>query len=225
MLTVAVASKLRTTNDPVGFALRGHDNWMATQPPISHRECFAQAVGSGTLQEGGVAGTRVESCRHSFWNVSAGAFRWSERHVDAPNKMPRVHVFQACASTGSGCVPTHMSIQVSARGADKGRTNPPTQSSGWSPHKPKVHNYMSALLTACLLRGYGCASTHASTQNDRLSEAIVLSTDTPTPAQWTCRRLCTRRRRKVLRGAQIRRRRLPGGHRKQPSGGPAFCST
>ena len=38
-----------------------------------------------------------------------------------------------------------------------------------------------ASLTACLLRGYG----RASTQSDRLSEAVILSTGTPIPAQWT----------------------------------------
>ena len=38
----------------------------------------------------------------------------------------------------------------------------------------------------CLLRGYG----RAGTQNDRLSEAVILSTGTPTPAQRTCRRRC-----------------------------------
>ena len=36
----------------------------------------------------------------------------------------------------------------------------------------------SASPTACLLRGYGCAGT----QNDRLGEAVILSTDTPIPA-------------------------------------------
>ena len=37
-----------------------------------------------------------------------------------------------------------------------------------------------------------CAGMHgrAGTQNDRLSEAVVLSFGTPIPAQWTCRRRC-----------------------------------
>ena len=43
---------------------------------------------------------------------------------------------------------------------------------------------ISASPTACPLRGYG----RAGTQNDRLSEAVILSTGTPIPAQWTCRR-------------------------------------
>ena len=52
--------------------------------------------------------------------------------------------------------------------------------------------------TACPLRGYG----HAGTQNDRLFEAVILSTGTPIPAQWTCRRRCryrARRPRRTLR--------------------------
>ena len=43
-----------------------------------------------------------------------------------------------------------------------------------------------AAATPCPLRGYG----RAGTQNDRLSEAVILSTGTPIPAQWTCRRRC-----------------------------------
>ena len=35
-------------------------------------------------------------------------------------------------------------------------------------------------------RGYG----RAGTQNERLGEAVSLSTGTPIPAQWTCRRRC-----------------------------------
>ena len=50
--------------------------------------------------------------------------------------------------------------------------------------------------TACLLRGYG----HAGTQNDRLAEAVILSTGTPIPTQWTCRR---RRRDRAAR-TQVR---------------------
>ena len=45
---------------------------------------------------------------------------------------------------------------------------------------------ISASPTACPLRGY----RRAGTQNDRLSEAVILSTGTPIPAQWTCRRRC-----------------------------------
>ena len=45
---------------------------------------------------------------------------------------------------------------------------------------------ISASLTACLLRGYG----RASTQNDRLGMAVVLSTSMSTPVQWACRRRC-----------------------------------
>ena len=45
---------------------------------------------------------------------------------------------------------------------------------------------ISASLTACLLRGYG----RAGTQNDRLSEAVILSTGTPIPAHQTSRRRC-----------------------------------
>ena len=45
---------------------------------------------------------------------------------------------------------------------------------------------ISASPTACPLRGHG----HAGTQNDRLSEAVVLSTGMPIPAQWRCRRRC-----------------------------------
>ena len=48
------------------------------------------------------------------------------------------------------------------------------------------NNYISASPTACLLRGYG----RASTQNDRLGEAVILGTGTAIPAQWTCRRRC-----------------------------------
>ena len=43
---------------------------------------------------------------------------------------------------------------------------------------------ISASPTARLLRGDG----RASTQNDRLSEAVILSTGTSIHAQWTCRR-------------------------------------
>ena len=39
--------------------------------------------------------------------------------------------------------------------------------------------YISASPTACVLRGYG----RAGTQNDRLGEAVTLSTDTSIPAQ------------------------------------------
>ena len=46
--------------------------------------------------------------------------------------------------------------------------------------------YISASPTACPLRGYG----RAGTQNNRLGEAVMLSTGTPLPAQWTCRRRC-----------------------------------
>ena len=45
---------------------------------------------------------------------------------------------------------------------------------------------ISASPTACLLRGYGCAGT----QNDRHSEAAILSTGTSMPVQWACRRRC-----------------------------------
>ena len=45
---------------------------------------------------------------------------------------------------------------------------------------------ISASPTACQLCGYG----HAGTQNDRLSEAVILSTGTPIPAQWARRRRC-----------------------------------
>ena len=43
---------------------------------------------------------------------------------------------------------------------------------------------ISASPTACLLRRYG----RAGTQNCRLGEAGILSTGTPIPAQWRCRR-------------------------------------
>ena len=49
--------------------------------------------------------------------------------------------------------------------------------------RPDVH---TASPTACLLRGWG----RASAQNDRFSEATILSTGTPLPAQRTCRRRC-----------------------------------
>ena len=45
---------------------------------------------------------------------------------------------------------------------------------------------ISASPTASPLRGYGCVGT----QNHRLAEAVVLSTGTPIPAQWTYRRRC-----------------------------------
>ena len=45
---------------------------------------------------------------------------------------------------------------------------------------------ISASPTACPLRGYG----RAGTQNDRLSEAVISSTSTPIPTQWTRRRRC-----------------------------------
>ena len=45
---------------------------------------------------------------------------------------------------------------------------------------------VSASPTACALRGCG----RAGTQSDRLSEAVILSTGTPTPAQRTSRRRC-----------------------------------
>ena len=44
--------------------------------------------------------------------------------------------------------------------------------------------YISASPTACPSRRYG----RASTQNDRLSKAVSLSTGTPIPAQRACRR-------------------------------------
>ena len=46
--------------------------------------------------------------------------------------------------------------------------------------------FISASPTACPLRRYG----RGSTQNDCLSEAVILSAGTPIPAQWTCRRRC-----------------------------------
>ena len=45
---------------------------------------------------------------------------------------------------------------------------------------------ISASPTVCPLRGYG----RAGTQNHRLGEAVILSTGTPIPAHWTCRRRC-----------------------------------
>ena len=45
---------------------------------------------------------------------------------------------------------------------------------------------ISASPTACLLRGYG----RASTRNDRLGEPVILSTGTRVPAQWTRHRRC-----------------------------------
>ena len=49
-----------------------------------------------------------------------------------------------------------------------------------------VPSSISAPPRECPLRGYG----RAGTQNDRLSEAVILSTGTPIPAQRTCRRRC-----------------------------------
>ena len=49
---------------------------------------------------------------------------------------------------------------------------------------------ISASLTACPLRGYG----RGGTQNNRLSKAVILSTGTSVPAQWTCRRRCRKSR-------------------------------
>ena len=56
-------------------------------------------------------------------------------------------------------------------------------------NQPSLHceagmSSISASPTACQLRGYG----RAGTKNDRLGEAVVLSTGTPTPAQYTCHR-------------------------------------
>ena len=45
--------------------------------------------------------------------------------------------------------------------------------------KGRFGGSISASPTACLLRGYG----RAGTQNDRLGEAVILSTGTPIPAQ------------------------------------------
>ena len=45
---------------------------------------------------------------------------------------------------------------------------------------------ISASPTAFPSRGYG----RAGTQNDRLGEAVILSTGTPIPARWACRRRC-----------------------------------
>ena len=44
--------------------------------------------------------------------------------------------------------------------------------------------------TACPLRGYGSAGT----QNDRRAAAVILSTGTLIPAQWTCRRFLVLKR-------------------------------
>ena len=51
---------------------------------------------------------------------------------------------------------------------------------------PARHNYISASPKACPSRRYG----RVGTQNDRLAEAVILSTGTPILAQWTCRRRC-----------------------------------
>ena len=59
---------------------------------------------------------------------------------------------------------------------------------------------ISASPTACPLCGYG----RAGAQNDRLGEAVILSTGTPTPAQWTCRRRCRDRADIEPSGSQAR---------------------
>ena len=51
---------------------------------------------------------------------------------------------------------------------------------------PPPHRLYIGITDDCPLRGYG----RAGTQNDRLGEAVILGTGTPTPAQWTCRRRC-----------------------------------
>ena len=63
----------------------------------------------------------------------------------------------------------------------------------------------SASPTACPLRGYG----RAGTQNDRLAEAVVLSTGTSVPAQWACRRRCRDRAGMARIDTRIP---LPGAH-------------
>ena len=91
------------------------------------------------------------------------------------------------------------------------------------------YSSISASPTACLLRGYG----RAGTQTDRLSEAVILSTGTPIPAQWACRRRCLDRANPIVRrrrGSHTcarpwrghpansyighRRRRVDAGHRR-----------
>ena len=57
---------------------------------------------------------------------------------------------------------------------------------GYQRFERRADGTISASPTACPLRGYG----RAGTQNDRLGEAVVLSTGTPLPAQCTCRRRC-----------------------------------
>ena len=53
--------------------------------------------------------------------------------------------------------------------------------------RPRLYiGSISASPTACLLCGYG----RAGTQNDRSSQAVILSTGTPVSAQWRCRRRC-----------------------------------
>ena len=68
----------------------------------------------------------------------------------------------------------------------------------------------SALPTACLSRGYGRAGTHS----DRLSEVVILSTGTPIPVQWACRRRCRYR-------ADSRQRNIQNG---RPTGSTRCCT-
>ena len=101
-------------------------------------------------------------------------------------------------------MPIHMSIHMPAhsspnpmRGGSSLPTYPSTRAMSPSPSsttRRKVRRAsfighvgsISGSPTARPLRGYG----RAGTQNDRLSEAVILSTGTTIPAQWTCRRRC-----------------------------------
>ena len=83
--------------------------------------------------------------------------------------------------------------------------------------------YIGSILaspTAWPLRGYGCAGT----QNDRASEAVILSTGTPIPAQLKCRRRC--RDRALSRFASCGLRTLPNScrHAKRARTRPSSCS-
>ena len=61
---------------------------------------------------------------------------------------------------------------------------------------------ISASPTACPFRGYG----RDGTQNDRLGEAVILSTGTAIPAQWACHRRCRDSLDVAAVGRQVQRR-------------------
>ena len=106
-----------------------------------------------------------------FYYVSIVAYAYRSKMAASPTSFPVAHAYRVSVRMSTR-MPARYTSACEYSYIGHNYISPPSRHRRRHVHRPS--------------RGYG----RTGTQNDRLSQAVILSTGTPIPARWTCRRRC-----------------------------------